>query len=92
MMYIAVFPIAISVRASNTYEERSLGMYEDMKSLNESDSRSYVMNHVRNQLSFDLWYIFLGAFIICIAESDRIMDEAEPAFSVFPVIFECVSA
>ena len=93
MMYIAVFPIAISVRASNTYEEKSLGMYEeDVKSLNESDSRSYVMNHVRNQLSFDLWYIFLGTFIICIAESERIMDMNEPAFSVFAVIFECVSA
>lgn len=93
MMYIAVFPIAISVRASNTYEEKSLGVYEeDVQSLNESDSRSYVMSHIRNQLSFDLWYIFVGAFAICIAESDRIMDPSQPSFSVFPIIFECVSA
>lgn len=27
MMYIAAFPIAISVRATNVYEERSLGVY-----------------------------------------------------------------
>jgi Trk-type K+ transport system membrane component len=27
MMYIAIFPIAISVRASNIYEEKALGIY-----------------------------------------------------------------
>ncbi|CAI6089133.1 unnamed protein product [Clonostachys chloroleuca] len=92
MMYIAIFPIAISVRASNTYEEKSLGLYEAEQNPDESDPKTYVMSHIRNQLSFDLWYIFLGTFIICIAEAGRIMDESEPAFSVFAVIFECVSA
>jgi len=92
MMYIAIFPIAISVRASNTYEEKSLGLYEAEENPDESDPKTYVMSHIRNQLSFDLWYVFLGTFVICIAESGRIMDESEPAFSVFPVIFECVSA
>jgi hypothetical protein len=28
-MYIAVYPIAISIRASNVYEERSLGIYSE---------------------------------------------------------------
>ncbi|KAK1589954.1 cation transporter [Colletotrichum navitas] len=92
MMYIAVFPIAISIRASNTYEERALGVYSADSHLDENDGASYVMTHVRNQLSFDLWYIFLGTFCICIAESKRIMDLNEPAFSVFPVFFEVVSA
>lgn len=92
MMYIAIFPIAISVRASNTYEEKSLGLYEAEQSPDESDPKTYIKAHIRNQLSFDLWYIFLGTFIICIGEAGRIMDESEPAFSVFPVIFECVSA
>lgn len=36
------------------------------------------MTHIRNQLSFDLWYIFLGTFCICIAESARIVDNNEP--------------
>ncbi|RHZ45318.1 uncharacterized protein CDV56_103810 [Aspergillus thermomutatus] len=92
MMYIAIFPIAISVRASNTYEERALGMYPDDATIDESHGRSYVLTHIRNQLTFDLWYIFLGIFCICIAESNRIMDPAEPAFAVFPIFFEVVSA
>jgi Trk-type K+ transport system membrane component len=79
MMYIAIYPIAVSVRASNTYEERALGIYsDDAATIDESDGRSYVMSHIRNQLTFDLWYIFLGIFCICIAESNRVMDPAEP--------------
>ncbi|KAK4142524.1 cation transport protein-domain-containing protein [Dichotomopilus funicola] len=85
MMYIAVFPIAISIRASNTYEERSLGVYEQELTPDESNGKSYVLMHIRNQLSFDLWYIFLGTFFICIAESAKIADINEPAFSVFSV-------
>ncbi|KAF7177737.1 hypothetical protein CNMCM7691_006171 [Aspergillus felis] len=93
MMYIAVYPIAISVRASNTYEERALGIYaDDAATIDESDGRSYVLAHIRNQLTFDLWYIFLGIFCICIAESDRVMDPNEPSFAVFPIFFEVVSA
>lgn len=92
MMYIAIFPVAVAVRASNTYEERSLGMYEKASNLNEQKGSAYLVTHMQNQLSFDLWYMFLGIFCICIAESDRIMDEAEPAFAIFPVFFEVVSA
>ncbi|KAH7110050.1 cation transport protein-domain-containing protein [Dactylonectria estremocensis] len=92
MMYIAIFPIALSIRASNTYEEKSLGIWEDEDSLNEKNGAAYLMTHMKNQLSFDLWYIFLGAFCICIAESDRIADVNEPAFSVFSVLFEVTSA
>ncbi|KAG7134018.1 Potassium transport protein 1 like [Verticillium longisporum] len=92
MMYIAVFPIAISVRASNTYEERTIGIWAMEENLNEDNGVSYVMVHVRNQLTFDLWYIFLGTFLICIAESTLIMDVAEPTFSIFAVLFEVTSA
>ncbi|KAG7084924.1 low-affinity potassium transport protein [Colletotrichum scovillei] len=55
MMYIAIYPIAISIRASNTYEEKALGIYSDDSQLDESNGASYIMSHVRNQLSFDLW-------------------------------------
>ncbi|KAF5862207.1 hypothetical protein ETB97_011912 [Aspergillus alliaceus] len=92
MMYIAIYPIAISVRASNTYEERALGMYSDNTTIDETNGRSYILSHIRNQLTFDLWYIFLGIFCICVAESGRIMDPDEPAFAVFPIFFEVVSA
>lgn len=78
MMYISILPIAISIRASNTYEEKTLGIYGDQHSLDESNGSSYVMMHVRNQLSFDLWYIFLGTFCICVSESAKIMDNNDP--------------
>ncbi|KAK3710052.1 hypothetical protein LTR37_010483 [Vermiconidia calcicola] len=69
MMYISIFPIAMSVRMSNTYEEQSLGRYDADSEINDQQgSTSYLMKHMRNQLSFDLWYIFLGTFCICIAE------------------------
>ena len=78
MMYISAFPVAISVRASNTYEEKSLGLYSGEAEVDESNGASYVLTHLRNQLSFDLWFIFLGVFCICIAESKKIMDNSDP--------------
>ncbi|QPC59907.1 hypothetical protein HYE67_002138 [Fusarium culmorum] len=92
MMYIAVFPIAISIRASNAYEEKSLGLWDHEESLNEQNGKSYLLTHMKNQLGFDLWYIFLGTFCICIAEQTRIADVKDPAFSVFSILFEVTSA
>ncbi|KAH6970899.1 cation transport protein-domain-containing protein [Ilyonectria sp. MPI-CAGE-AT-0026] len=93
MMYISAYPIAIAIRSSNTYEERSLGLYQPSRPVEEDNKgTSYLMTHLRNQLSFDLWYIFVGIFAICIAESSRIMDNDDPAFTVFPILFEVVSA
>jgi potassium uptake Trk family protein len=92
MMYIAVYPIAISIRSSNTYEEKSLGLYEEERKLNENNGKDYILTHMRNQLSFDLWFIFLGVFCICIAEARRIVDDSIPAFTVWTVLFEVTSA
>lgn len=88
MMYIAVFPIAITVRASNTYEEKALGIYAPDGETDESNGKNYLLAHMRNQLSFDLWYIFLGIFCICVAESKRTMNPSEPVcpFSIGLVI------
>ncbi|KAJ6118274.1 hypothetical protein N7471_013741 [Penicillium samsonianum] len=92
MMYIAIFPIAISIRASNVYEEKTLGVYTTDSDMDEHNGRSYIINHIQNQLTFDLWYIFLGSFCICVAEAGKIADTSIPAFSVFSVLFEVVSA
>lgn len=93
MMYISVLPIAISVRRTNVYEEKSLGIYGSPTEENEDEGEpSYVGAHLRRQLSFDLWYIFLGFFIIAISEGPRLQDEKQPAFSMFAVLFEVVSA
>ncbi|KAK4211947.1 cation transport protein-domain-containing protein [Rhypophila decipiens] len=91
MMYISVFPIAISVRRTNVYEEKSLGVYNknDLDEANASSDMSYVSAHLRRQLSFDLWYIFVGFFIVCISEGNKLMNNE---FSMFAVLFEIVSA
>lgn len=98
MMYISVFPIAISVRQTNVYEENSLGIYGAADELDDPDAdpnttrRSYIGAHLRRQLSFDLWFVFLGLFFITIIEGDRIADNAQPTFTVFTCLFEIVSA
>lgn len=92
MMYISVFPIAISVRRTNVYEESSLGIYGssgmDEEGNNGSDL-SYVGSHLRRQLSFDLWYIATGFFLLSLSEGDRLQ---KGDFSMFAVLFELVSA
>lgn len=83
MMYISIFPVAISIRRTNVYEEKSLGIYahEDEENASFVGPSPYlsrgvnsVATHMRHQLGFDLWYIFLGLFIICIVESSQIQD------------------
>lgn len=39
MMYVAVYPIALSVRSTNVYEERSLGLFneDDELVMNDED-------------------------------------------------------
>ncbi|KAL2863235.1 potassium ion transporter [Aspergillus lucknowensis] len=95
MMYISVFPIAISVRRTNVYEEKSLGVYEPEKDEVNEESQtapSYIGTHLRKQLSFDLWYVFLGLFIITIVEGDRLENESQYSFQIWSVLFEVVSA
>lgn len=93
MMYISVFPIAISVRRTNVYEEKSLGIYGSATEEDEDEKEpSYVGAHLRRQLSFDLWYIFMGLFIVAIAEGSRLQNTNEYAFTIFSCLFEIVSA
>ncbi|PGG96561.1 hypothetical protein AJ79_09541 [Helicocarpus griseus UAMH5409] len=99
MMYISVFPIAISVRRTNVYEEGSLGIYtsnddeeDEAEETFGAKKYNYVGAHLRRQLSFDLWYVFLGLFIIAIVEASRLDTNSERAFTMFAVMFEIVSA
>lgn len=78
MMYISALPIAISIRASNTYEEKSLGYYTQDPTYNEDKGVSYLRQHMQNQLGFDLWYIFLALFCLSVSESDKLSDPNQP--------------
>ncbi|CCE61984.1 hypothetical protein TPHA_0B03120 [Tetrapisispora phaffii CBS 4417] len=58
----------------------------------KNSTKSFVGAHLRRQLSFDLWYLFLGLFIICICEGSKIQDDSIPSFNIFSILFEIVSA
>ncbi|KAF2179863.1 potassium transport protein TRK1/TRK2 [Zopfia rhizophila CBS 207.26] len=89
MMYISVFPIAISMRQTNVYEEKSLGVWGND---DDDEPSSYLGTHLRRQLSFDLWFVFLGFFLIAIIEGGRLENTNDYAFTLFSVLFEIVSA
>lgn len=94
MMYISIFPIAISIRSSDVNEEKGLARYTPPRTApsNSQPAKTYIRNHMRSQLSFDLWYICAGAFMICAAESEKIMSGENTAFTVFAILFEVTSA
>lgn len=85
------------MRRTNVYEERSLGIYplddeEEGEDDENNNAPNYIGAHFRRQLGFDLWYVFLGLFIIAIAEGGPLRAKDRPGFEMFPVIFEVVSA
>jgi Trk-type K+ transport system membrane component len=92
MMYISIFPIAISLRQTNVYEEKSLGVWSSSEEQDPATQSSYLGTHLRRQLSFDLWYVFLGFFLIAIIEGNRLENTNDYAFTLFSVLFEIVSA
>lgn len=89
MFFIAVMPIVVIIRMTNESRRRAM----NVGSSSPSSWRGYNGQAgfcIQQQMSFDLWFIFLGVFIICWIESEFIEDKT--AFSLFPVLFECVSA
>lgn len=82
------------MRRTNVYEEKSLGIYDaaDEDHDEETNAPTYIGAHLRRQLSFDLWYVFLGLFVIAIAEGSRLQEDTDYSFQLFTVLFEVVSA
>ncbi|KAK0212417.1 cation transport protein-domain-containing protein [Desarmillaria ectypa] len=104
MMYVSVYPIAMSVRSTNVYEEQSLGVYREAEeSENESEFEPtgprvtvwsrYLTMHARKQLAFDMWWLGLALFLVCIIERPELDDTATMSyFNIFTIVFELVSA
>ncbi|KAB8215050.1 cation transport protein-domain-containing protein [Aspergillus novoparasiticus] len=106
MMYIAVYPVVITMRSSNVYEERSLGIYagEPTPKANPLDhhqekspktvptSRLYfVKQQLHVQLAYDIWWLALAVIIISIVEAGSFTRDPV-VYSVFNIIFETISA
>ncbi|OCF73744.1 potassium ion transporter [Kwoniella mangroviensis CBS 8886] len=100
MMYVSVYPIALSVRATNVYEEKSLGLFgeeddDEYGAEGEGEGAQavakYIGWHARRQLAFDIWWLGFALWLICIIERGHINNE-EDNFNIFNVIFELVSA
>lgn len=105
MMYISVYPIAMSVRATNVYEERALGLFEEEDPEDEEEDEEmqhtegasavakYLGWHARRQLAFDMWWIALALWLVCIIERGALSDPANYEWmNIFNIIFELVSA
>ncbi|PVG02545.1 TrkH-domain-containing protein [Serendipita vermifera] len=114
MMYVSVYPIAMSVRSTNVYEEKSLGIFNEAAGNDSEDSSllsdeekfrhrrgesrtkiwgEYLLWHARQQLAFDMWWLALALWLICIIERNPLSNpDNQTWFNIFPVIFEIVSA
>lgn len=93
MMYINIFPVAMSVRHTNVYEEQTLGLYR-APTVNEgvpARKISGVATHLMRQLSYDLWFMFIALFIVCITEEGKITNESN-GIPIFNILFEVTSA
>ncbi|KDQ24184.1 TRKH superfamily [Pleurotus ostreatus PC15] len=104
MMYIAVYPVAMSIHATNVYEERSLGVFEapppdedeepgDLENLPSRERvGKYLDWHLRRQISNDIWWLVWAILAIAVIERRNLMDEDKKWFDLFRVLFELVSA
>lgn len=55
-------------------------------------SNSFLAHHVRKQLSYDLWWLFFAAWVICIVERAQLQDSSKSTwFTIFSIMFEVVS-
>lgn len=108
MMYISVYPVVITMRHSNIYEERSLGIYADDPTMTE-DSETSSSNtslapkspspgrlyFIRHQLRAQMAYDlwWIAAAVLIICIVEAGNFTRDPVtFSAFNIIFETVSA
>ncbi|KAK5172204.1 uncharacterized protein LTR77_003842 [Saxophila tyrrhenica] len=96
VMYISAYPIIMSLRSTNIYEERSLGQDDRSKYAVDDEGRprqsqSQLGVHIRQQLAYDIWWLIAAAFLVCIIEHQELRTE-KPGFTIFSVMFETVSA
>lgn len=101
MMYISAYPVAMSVRNTNVYEERSLGIFNESVTGEQDEPEmggprvwgTYLAAHARRQLAFDMWWLGFALWLVCIIERENIQDPTSNGwFTVFSCLFELTSA
>lgn len=99
MMYLAVFPLTMTVRTTNVYEEGSLGVYDDDMGDGSGNGQGravwgrFLPEQVRRQVAYDLWWIALALWIVLIAEQSKLENEGQfPNLTIFTVLYEMISA
>ncbi|UPX12114.1 uncharacterized protein EKO05_0002685 [Ascochyta rabiei] len=85
IMYISSYPLVMTLRKTNMYEERSIGLAEG------DDSAAGIASHLQKQLAYDIWFQFFAFFLVCIIERGHIL-RADPGFDIFSILFEVTSA
>jgi Trk-type K+ transport system membrane component len=85
IMYMSSYPLVLTLRKTNTYEERSIGLQE------HDESAAGIASHLQKQLAYDIWFQFLAFFLVCIIERSHILRQ-DPGFSEFNILFEVTSA
>ncbi|KAJ7154458.1 cation transporter, partial [Mycena haematopus] len=104
MMYIAVYPVAMTIRSTNVYESESLGVFEEPPDeedeepvdLDKIEPREalgrYLKWHLDRQISIDIWWLVWGVFLVAIIERHNLLDQDKKWFDMFRILFELVSA
>ncbi|KAJ7145738.1 cation transport protein-domain-containing protein [Mycena epipterygia] len=104
MMYIAVYPVAMTIRSTNVYESESLGVFEEPPDEEDEEPTNletfaprerigrYLLWHLDRQLSIDIWWLVWGVFLVAVIERHNLLDEEKKWFDMFRILFELVSA
>jgi len=87
MMYVSAYPIALSVRSSSMVKEE-VKTFSDSRASKEY--RTGVLFQAKHLVVRDAAYVIAALFIICIAEKNKL--QTEPDFTIWRILFECVSA
>lgn len=58
IMYISSYPMVLTLRKTNTFEERSIGLQE------HDSSAAGIASHLQKQLAYDIWFQFFVCFIL----------------------------
>lgn len=102
MFQVAAYPIAVSIRSTNVYEEKSMGVFEEeddedaieaqfdtsARTKNPKTTGNYIRYHARKQLAFDMWCKSAALACISVGGCSRLHFGRRPSVDVESVDVE----